>query len=170
MDGFRVMPMRDAAAVGDVFITLTGNAHVIGVEHMRLMKDGAIIANAGHFNVEIDLDALKQVAKGPRAVRQYVDEWLLDGKRVHVLGEGRLINLTAAEGHPASVMDLSFANQALAAEHLVRHGAELSKAVHRLPPDIDRRVAELKLAAMEIRIDQLTAEQRKYQASWDAGT
>ena len=170
MDGFRVMPMRDAAAVGDVFITLTGNAHVIGVEHMRLMKDGAIIANAGHFNVEIDLDALKQVAKGPRAVRQYVDEWLLDGKRVHVLGEGRLINLAAAEGHPASVMDLSFANQALAAEHLVRHGAGLSKAVHRLPPDIDRRVAELKLAAMEIRIDQLTAEQRKYQASWDAGT
>ncbi|HEX9582631.1 MAG TPA: adenosylhomocysteinase [Gemmatimonadales bacterium] len=170
MDGFRVMPMREAARVGDVFITLTGNAHVVGVEHMRLMKDGAIIANSGHFNVEIDLDGLKAAAQGPRSVRQYVDEWRLDGKRVHILGEGRLINLAAAEGHPASVMDLSFANQALAAEHLARHGAELSKAVHRVPEDIDRRVAELKLAAMDVRIDQLTAEQVKYLASWDAGT
>jgi adenosylhomocysteinase len=170
MDGFRVMPMRDAAAIGDVFITLTGNAHVIRVEHMRLMKDGAIIANSGHFNVEIDLDGLKQVAKGPRQVRQYVDEWRLDGKKVHVLGEGRLINLAAAEGHPASVMDLSFANQALAAEQLVRHGTGLSKAVHRVPQEIDRRVAELKLAAMDVRIDELTPEQRKYLASWDAGT
>ncbi|HXV87361.1 MAG TPA: adenosylhomocysteinase [Gemmatimonadales bacterium] len=170
MDGFRVMPMAEAARVGDVFITLTGNAHVIRVDHMRLMKDGAIIANSGHFNVEIDLDGLKQAARGPRPVRQYVDEWMLDGKRVHVLGEGRLINLAAAEGHPASVMDLSFANQALAAEYLAQHGTGLSKAVHRVPQDIDRRVAELKLAAMDVRIDQLTAEQRKYLASWDAGT
>ena len=170
MDGYRLMPMAEAAAVGDLFITLTGNAHVIAVEHMRRMKDGAMIANAGHFNVEIDLDGLKKVAKGPRAVRQYVDEWVLDGKQVYVLGEGRLINLAAAEGHPASVMDLSFANQALAAEHLVQHGKGLTKAVHRLPPEIDRRVAELKLAAMGVEIDRLTAEQGRYLSSWDAGT
>jgi adenosylhomocysteinase len=170
MDGYRVMPMREAAAVGDLFVTLTGDMHVISVEHMRLMKDGAIIANAGHFNVEIDLEALQRVATGPRRVRQYVDEWQLDGKRVFVLGEGRLINLAAAEGHPASVMDMSFANQALAAEHLVKHGDKLSKAVHRVPPEIDRQVAELKLAAMGVRIDALTPEQRRYLASWDAGT
>lgn len=170
MDGYRVMPMREAAALGDLFVTLTGDMHVIGIEHMRVMKDGAIIANSGHFNVEIDLDALQRAAKGPRQVRQYVDEWQLDGKRLFVLGEGRLINLAAAEGHPASVMDMSFANQALAAEHLVKNGAGLGKAVHRVPQEIDRRVAELKLAAMGVRIDELTAEQRRYLASWDAGT
>jgi adenosylhomocysteinase len=170
MDGYRVMPMREAAPLGDVFVTLTGDMHVIGVEHMRLMKDGAIIANSGHFNVEIDLEGLQRVATGPRRARQYVDEWQLDGKRIFVLGEGRLINLAAAEGHPASVMDMSFANQALAAEHLVKNGAGLSKAVHRVPQAIDRRVAELKLAAMGVRIDELTAEQRRYLASWDAGT
>jgi len=170
MDGYRVMPMAEAAKVGDVFVTLTGNLHVIRVEHMRLMKDGAIIANSGHFNVELALDALAEAAQGPRRTREFVDEWLLDGKRVFVLGEGRLINLAAAEGHPASVMDMSFANQALAAEHLVKFGGTLTKAVHRVPVEIDRRVAELKLAAQGIAIDTLTAEQRKYLASWDAGT
>jgi adenosylhomocysteinase len=170
MDGYRVMPMAEAAKVGDVFVTLTGNAHVIRVEHMRLMKDGAIIANSGHFNVELALDALAKVAQGPRRSREFVDEWMLDGKRLFVLGEGRLINLAAAEGHPASVMDMSFANQALAAEHLVKSGGTLSKAVHRLPAEIDRRVAELKLAALGVEIDTLTSEQRKYLASWDAGT
>ena len=170
MDGYRVMPMAEAATIGDVFVTLTGNAHVIRVEHMRLMKDGAIIANSGHFNVELALDRLAEIAQGPRRTREYVDEWILDGKRLYVLGEGRLINLAAAEGHPASVMDMSFANQALAAEHLAKSGGTLSKAVHRVPPEIDRRVAELKLAALGVRIDTLTAEQRKYLASWDAGT
>ena len=170
MDGYRVMPLREAAAVGDVFVTLTGNMHVIRLEHMRAMKDGAIIANSGHFNVEIDLDGLAKAAKGPKPARPFVEEWVLDGKRLFVLGEGRLINLVAAEGHPASVMDLSFANQALAAEHLVRQGGSLSKAVHRLPAEIDQRVAQLKLAAMGIGIDTLTAEQQKYLSSWEAGT
>jgi adenosylhomocysteinase len=170
MDGYRVMPLMQAAAEGDLFVTLTGDAHVIRLEHMRAMKDGAIIANSGHFNVEIDLDALSKAAKGPRQVRPFVDEWVLDGKRVFILGEGRLINLAAAEGHPASVMDLSFANQALAAEHLVRSGGSLAKAVHRLPGEIDRRVAQLKLAAMGIAIDTLTPEQEKYLASWEVGT
>ena len=170
MDGYRVMPLLEAAAVGDLFITLTGNLHVIRLEHMRAMKDGAMIANAGHFNVEIDLAALARAARGPRPVRPFVDQWELDGKRLFVLGEGRLINLAAAEGHPASVMDLSFANQALAAEHLVHQGGSLSKAVHRIPADIDRRVAELKLAAMGIGIDTLTPEQQHYLGSWEAGT
>ncbi len=170
MDGYRVMPLAQAAPVGDLFVTLTGDMHVIRLEHMRAMKDGAIIANAGHFNVEIDLEGLAKVAKGPRQVRPFVEEWVLDGKRLFVLGEGRLINLAAAEGHPASVMDLSFANQALAAEHLVREGGSLSKAVHRLPAEIDRRVAQLKLAAMGIAIDTLTPEQEKYLASWETGT
>ncbi|MBI2401893.1 MAG: adenosylhomocysteinase [Gemmatimonadetes bacterium] len=167
MDGYRVMPLREAALVGDLFVTLTGNLHVIRLQHLRAMKDGAIIANAGHFNVEIDLEGLAQVAKGPKPA---VEEWVLDGKRLYVLGEGRLINLAAAEGHPASVMDLSFANQALAAEHLVRHGGSLTKAVHRIPGEIDQRVARLKLAAMGIAIDSLTPEQQQYLASWEAGT
>lgn len=170
MDGYRLMPMADAAKIGDVFVTLTGNTHVIRVEHMRLMKDGAIIANSGHFNVEIDLEGLAKAAKGPRAVRAFVDEWMLDGKRLFVLGEGRLINLAAAEGHPASVMDMSFANQALAAEYVVRQAGALSKAVHRIPADVDRQVASLKLAAMGIAIDELTDEQQHYLVSWDAGT
>jgi adenosylhomocysteinase len=170
MDGYRVMPLKDAATQGDLFVTLTGDLHVIRLEHMRAMKDGAIIANSGHFNVEIDLDALAKAAKGPRSVRPFVDEWMLDGKRVFVLGEGRLINLAAAEGHPASVMDLSFANQALAAEHLVHRGGSLTKAVHRLPPEIDRQVAQLKLTAMGIGIDTLTPEQERYLASWEVGT
>jgi adenosylhomocysteinase len=170
MDGYRVMTMAEAAKVGDVFVTLTGNAHVIRLEHMRLMKDGAIIANAGHFNVELDLDALAKAAVGPRPVREFVDEWTLGGKRLFVLGEGRLINLAAAEGHPASVMDMSFANQALAAEHLATHAGTLSKAVHRVPVEIDQRIAKLKLAALGVEIDDLTEEQQQYLASWDAGT
>jgi adenosylhomocysteinase len=170
MDGYRVMPMPEAAKVGDVFVTLTGNTHVVSLEHMRLMKDGAIIANSGHFNVELALDALAKVAEGPKRVRDFVDEWLLDGKRLYVLGEGRLINLAAAEGHPASVMDMSFANQALAAEHLVRHAGTFSKAVHRVPEEIDQDIARLKLAALGVQIDQLTDEQEHYLSSWDEGT
>jgi adenosylhomocysteinase len=170
MDGYLVMPMKDAAKVGDVFVTVTGNTHVIRTEHMKVMKDGAIICNSGHFNVELDLDSLAKIAKGPREVRDFVQEWTLDGKRVFVLGEGRLINLAAAEGHPAAVMDMSFANQSLAAEHLVREGGTLSKAVHRLPVAIDQQVAGLKLEAMGVRIDELTKEQQRYLASWDAGT
>ena len=170
MDGFRVVPMAEAARVGDVFVTLTGNKHVIRIEHMRAMKDGAIVANSGHFNVEIDLDALKRAAQGPTPMRDFVEEWRLDGKRVFVLADGRLINLAAAEGHPASVMDMSFANQALAAEHVVRCAKELSKDVHRIPRELDADIARLKLAAMGVTIDALTPEQQKYLASWEMGT
>ncbi|HEX9282801.1 MAG TPA: adenosylhomocysteinase [Gemmatimonadales bacterium] len=170
MDGYRVMPMAEAARVGDVFVTLTGNTHVIRVEHMRAMKDGAILANSGHFNVEIDLEGLKRVAQGPTRVREHVDEWRLDGKRIFVLADGRLINLAAAEGHPASVMDMSFANQALAAEHVVAQAQRLSKDVHRIPRELDAEIARLKLAAMEVAIDTLTPEQQKYLASWEMGT
>jgi len=170
MDGYRVMPMAEAAAIGDVFVTLTGNTHVLRVEHMRAMKDGAVLANSGHFNVEIDLEGLKQVAQGPTRVREFVDEWRLGGKRVFVLADGRLINLAAAEGHPASVMDMSFANQALAAEHVVRHARELTKDVHRIPRELDAEIARLKLAAMGVAIDTLTPEQQKYLASWEMGT
>ena len=170
MDGFRVMPMAEAAPVGDVFVTLTGNVNVVRVEHMRRMKDGAVIANSGHFNVEIDLDGLKQAGTGPREARPFVDEWMLDGKRLFVLAEGRLINLAAAEGHPASVMDMSFANQALGAEYLVAQAAKLSKDVHRVPVEIDKEIARLKLAGMGLAIDTLTPEQQRYLASWDLGT
>jgi adenosylhomocysteinase len=170
MDGYRVLPMGKAAPLGDVFVTVTGDINAIRLEHMRAMKDGAILANAGHFNVEIDLEGLSRVAQGPRPVKPYVDEWILDGKRLFVLGQGRLINLAAAEGHPASVMDLSFANQALAAEHLVRHGGTLQKQVYRVPVEIDAQVARLKLAAMGVEIDELTEEQRKYLSSWESGT
>jgi adenosylhomocysteinase len=170
MDGYRVVPMADAARVGDIFVTLTGNFHVVRLEHMRLMKDGAVIANSGHFNVEIDLEGLAREAQGPTSVRDNVDEWRLGGKRIFVLAEGRLVNLAAAEGHPASVMDMSFANQALAAEYVAQHAAELTKDVHRIPPAIDREIAQLKLAAMGIAIDTLTPEQERYLASWDQGT
>jgi len=170
MDGYRVVPMAEAARVGDLFVTLTGNVEVIRVEHMRAMKDGAVLANSGHFNVEIDLEGLKRVAQGPVRVREFVDEWQLDGKRIFVLADGRLINLAAAEGHPASVMDMSFANQALAAEHVVRQAARLTKDVHRIPAELDREIARLKLQAMGTAIDTLTAAQSKYLASWDLGT
>ena len=170
MDGYRVVTMAEAAPLGDLFVTLTGNVHVVRLEHMRQMKDGAVIANSGHFNVEIDLDQLAKVAKGPTKVREFVDEWRLGDKVLFVLAEGRLVNLAAAEGHPASVMDMSFANQALAAEYVVRHAATLTKDVHRIPADLDQEIARLKLAAMGVDIDVLTPEQERYLASWDQGT
>jgi adenosylhomocysteinase len=171
MDGYRVVPMEDAAKVGDLFVTLTGNVEVIRVEHMRLMKDGAVLANSGHFNVEIDLEGLKKAAGGEsKAVREFVEEFQLGGKRIFVLGEGRLINLAAAEGHPASVMDMSFANQALAAEYVVHNAKKLSKDVHRIPAELDQEIARLKLQSMGVAIDTLTPAQRKYLASWDMGT
>ncbi len=170
MDGFEVMVMADAAPVGDLFITLTGNIHVIRAEHFSAMKDGAIVCNSGHFNVELDLEALAKISSARRHVRELVEEFTVKERRIMVLGEGRLINLAAAEGHPASVMDMSFANQALAAEVLAKEAGKMSKAVHRLPPAVDQEIARLKLQAMGIAIDTLTAEQVHYLASWDAGT
>jgi adenosylhomocysteinase len=170
MDGFEVMPMADAAARGDLFITLTGNIHVIRPEHFGAMKDGAIVCNSGHFNVELDLEGLAHIASSRRYVRDMVEEFVVKGKRIMVLAEGRLINLAAAEGHPASVMDMSFANQALAAEVLAKDAAKMSKAVHRLPASVDQEIAKLKLQSMGVAIDALTAEQVEYLASWDAGT
>lgn len=171
MEGFRVMPMREAAKVGDVFITVTGDINVIRPEHFRLMKDGAIVANSGHFNVELDLAGLRKMAKSRREVREFVEEFTLPGgRKVCVLGDGRLINLAAAEGHPASVMDMSFANQSLAAETLVKKGRGFQKKVYALPAEIDRQIASLKLKAMGVRFDVLTPEQKKYLASWEMGT
>ena len=170
MDGFDVRPMADAAPLGDLFVTLTGNINVVRPEHFSAMKDGAIVANSGHFNVELDLEGLAKIASERRQVRTMVEEFVVKGKRIMVLGEGRLINLAAAEGHPASVMDMSFANQALAAEVIAKDSATLSKAVHRLPAGVDQEIARLKLQSMGIRIDALTPEQQKYLSSWDAGT
>jgi adenosylhomocysteinase len=170
MDGFEVMPMAAAAPLGDCFVTLTGNVHVIRSEHFAAMKDGAIVCNSGHFNVELDLEALAKLASERRAVRNLVEEFVVKGKRIMVLGEGRLINLAAAEGHPASVMDMSFANQALAAELLAKESATMAKAVHRLPAAVDQEIARLKLQSMGITIDTLTPEQVEYLSSWDAGT
>jgi adenosylhomocysteinase len=170
MDGFEVSTMAEAAPVGDLFITLTGNLHVIRPEHFSAMKDGAIVCNSGHFNVELDLEGLAKISSGRRYVREMVEEFVVKGRRVMVLGEGRLINLAAAEGHPASVMDMSFANQALAAEVLAKEAGKMSKAVHRLPVAVDQEIARLKLQAMGVSIDTLTPEQVKYLASWDAGT
>lgn len=170
MDGFDVMTMADAAPLGDLFCTVTGNLHVIRPEHFGRMKDGAVVANSGHFNVELDLEGLGAMASDRRQVREFVDEYVIEGRRILVLAEGRLINLAAAEGHPASVMDMSFANQALAAEHLVAHQDTLTNAVHRLPPEVDGEIARLKLAAMGVTFDTLTPEQSHYLASWDAGT
>jgi adenosylhomocysteinase len=171
MDGFVVMPMAKAAEEGDIFITVTGDIGVLRAEHFKKMKDGAILANSGHFNVEIDIPALAKLAKKKREARPYVDEYTLpNGHRVHVLGEGRLINLTSAEGHPASVMDMSFANQALCAEFMVKNAKGLAKKVHSVPVEIDRNIARLKLAAMGVGMDTLTPEQEKYLASWQEGT
>jgi len=157
--------------VGDIFCTVTGNLHVIRKEHFGRMKDGAIICNSGHFNVEIDIPALGKMAKSVRTVRPFVQEYKLrDGRAIHVLGEGRLINLAAAEGHPANVMDMSFANQALSAEYILGHHGDLSDDVHPVPEPIDQEIARLKLAASGIRIDRLTPEQRKYLSSWEMGT
>jgi adenosylhomocysteinase len=171
MDGFAVMPIDEAARAGDIFVTLTGNLHVIREEHFRLMKDGAVVCNSGHFNVEIDLEALDRVAKERRPVRDFVEEYAMpDGRRIIVLGEGRLINLAAAEGHPASVMDMSFANQALSAEYVVKRQGQLEKRVYSVPKEIDLQIAALKLASMDVRIDTLTTEQRQYLESWSMGT
>jgi adenosylhomocysteinase len=171
MDGFRVMPLEQAAAEGDLFVTLTGDYHVIGEQHFRRMKDGAVVANSGHFNVELDLESLARISEvEPRTVKEQVQEFRVDGRRIYVLGEGRLINLAAAEGHPAAVMDMSFANQALAAEYLVRNAGDLTRDVHRVPLDVDREIARLKLVAMGIEIDRLTPEQERYLASWEMGT
>jgi adenosylhomocysteinase len=172
MDGFEVLPMREAVRVGDVFLTVTGNKSVIRREHFLRMKDGAIVANAGHFNVEIDIPALTALAKSRRRVRDFVDEYALRarGKRIHLLGEGRLINLAAAEGHPAMVMDMSFANQALSVLELARRSRSFGKTVHPVPREIDERIAALKLKSMGASIDRLTAAQRKYLAGWEEGT
>ncbi|HUS83159.1 MAG TPA: adenosylhomocysteinase [Dehalococcoidia bacterium] len=171
MDGLRVMPLAEAAPIGDVFVTLTGDINVIDRHHMEAMKDGAIIANSGHFDVEINLKALEQIAEGRRQIRPFVEEFrLADGRRLFVLGEGRLINLAAAEGHPASVMDMSFANQTLCAEYLALQEKRLPLGVHMVPEEIDREIARLKLASMGITIDTLTPEQETYLASWELGT
>jgi len=171
MDGFRVMPMLEAAKIGDIFVTSTGDKNVIDRHHFEVMKDGAILANSGHFNVEINIPALEAMAVEVRRVREFVDQYHLpDGRRISILGEGRLINLAAAEGHPASVMDMSFANQSLAVEYLVKHGKELEKRVYPVPRDIDKKIARLKLAAMGVEIDVLTPEQEEYLTSWEAGT
>jgi len=171
MDGYRVMPIARAAELGDVFVTVTGNKSVIRKEHFPRMKDGAILANSGHFNVEIELDALAALASARRIVRPFVEEFVLaGGRRVYVLGEGRLINLASAEGHPAAVMDMSFANQALSAEYMVAQGRTLEKKVYVVPRAIDREIARLKLASMDVQVDDLTPDQEAYLASWTHGT
>jgi adenosylhomocysteinase len=171
MDGFEVMPIRQAARIGDFFCTLTGDINVIRREHFATMKDGAIVANSGHFNVELDLEGLKSISKTNRRIRPFVEEFVLkDGRRINVLGDGRLINLAAAEGHPSSVMDMSFANQALSIEYMVKLKNALEKNVYPVPKKIDEMIAKEKLAAMGISIDRLTAEQKKYLASWQLGT
>jgi adenosylhomocysteinase len=171
MDGFDVVTMSEAARVGDIFCTLTGNLHVLRGEHFAKMKDGAIVCNSGHFNVEIDIPALAKTAKSVRTVRPFVEEYMMrDGRAIHVLAEGRLVNLAAAEGHPSNVMDMSFANQALSAEYLVRQKETLERRVYAVPEPIDREIARLKLRATGVRIDILTPEQKKYLASWEMGT
>ena len=171
MDGFRVMSLAQAAPLGDIFVTITGDVNVVDRRHLEVMKDGAILANSGHFNVELNLEALESMTEGRRQIRPSVEEFhLCDGRRLFLLAEGRLINLAAAEGHPASVMDMSFANQALSAEYLVLQEQRLPVAVHTVPREIDQEVARLKLAAMNITIDTLTEEQERYLASWQEGT
>ena len=171
MDGFRVLKMDDAAREGDIFVTVTGDVNVLDRKHFEAMKDGAILANSGHFNSEINLKALDELATGVRQVRPLVQEYrLADGRRVFLLGEGRLINLAGAEGHPAAVMDMSFANQALCGEYIAKNASQLERKVYDVPDDIDSEVARLKLHAMGIGIDTLTDEQRRYLSSWEEGT
>jgi adenosylhomocysteinase len=171
MDGFRVLPMAEAAKIGDVFVTVTGDINVIDRQHFEVMKDGAIVCNSGHFNVEINIPALEEMASHKRLVRPFVEQYELpDGRRINLLAEGRLVNLSAAEGHPASVMDMSFANQALSLEYLIQHADELSKTVHPVPQEIDQAIARLKLQAMGIEIDTLSPEQVAYLQSWEEGT
>ena len=171
MDGYRVMPLSEAAKEGDIFVTVTGDINVIDHPHLKAMKSGAILANSGHFNDEINLTALDGLAKSVRTVRRSLEEYALhDGRRLYVLAEGRLVNLASAEGHPAAVMDMSFANQALSAEHLVKHGRQMERRVYPVPLEIDREIARLKLAAMGVAIDRLTPEQEQYLSGWEAGT
>ncbi|MBA7696206.1 Adenosylhomocysteinase [subsurface metagenome] len=171
MDGFQVMPLMEAAKEGDIFITLAGDKHVIDKDHLQVMKDGAILANSGHFNVEINIPALESMSSGKREIRPFVDEYALeDGRHLYLLGEGRLINLAAAEGHPASVMDMSFANQALCLEYMVKNRGKLELRVSPVPEEIDKQVARLKLNSMGINIDTLTPEQERYLTSWQEGT
>jgi len=171
MDGYRVMPMNDAVKIGDFFCTLTGDINVIDRHHFEVMKDGAIVSNSGHFNVEINIPSLDEMAVDKQLVRPFVEQYTLkDGRQIHILGEGRLINLSAAEGHPASVMDMSFANQALSAEYMVKNGKSLKKMVYSVPEDIDREIARIKLEAMGIFVDTLTEEQIHYLNSWQEGT
>jgi adenosylhomocysteinase len=171
MDGYRVMSMAEAAVIGDIFVTVTGNKHVIARDHFERMKSGAILCNSGHFNVEIDLEALGRMSSSHRQTREFVEEYSFrDGRRLNVLADGRLINLSAAEGHPASVMDMSFANQALSAEYMVKNHSHLENRVYAVPEDLDKQVARMKLEAMGVKIDRLTAEQEHYLASWSEGT
>ena len=171
MDGYRVMPLAEASKIGDFFCTLTGDIHVIDEKHFLAMKDGAIVSNSGHFNVELNLNALAKMSKGRRKIREFVEEHTLkNGKRIYILAEGRLINLSAAEGHPSSVMDMSFANQALSAEYLLKKRKRLDKQVYAVPSAIDEMIAKLKLKSMGIKIDTLTKEQKEYLSSWEAGT
>ena len=171
MDGFEVMPIMDAAKIGDIFVTVTGDINVIRREHFMVMNDGAIVSNSGHFNVELDIKGLELLSKARRIIRDFVEEFTLkDGRRIYLLGEGRLINLAAAEGHPASVMDMSFANQALSAEYMAKNYKKLGNQVYSVPEDIDKNIARLKLKSLGIKIDTLTAEQKKYLASWEMGT
>jgi adenosylhomocysteinase len=172
MDGYEVMAMSDAAKIGDIFCTVTGDINVIDAHHFEVMKDGALVANSGHFNVEINIPALEKMSKGkPSLVRPFVDQYeTKDGRKINILGEGRLINLASAEGHPASVMDMSFANQALSAEYMVKNSSTLEKKVYSVPEDIDKEIARIKLSAMGVKIDTLTDEQVKYLNSWEEGT
>ncbi len=171
MDGYRVMPMAEAAPIGDIFVTATGDINVIDTHHFEKMKQGAIVANSGHFNVEINIDGLRAMSQGdPRLVRPFVEEYIVKGRAIYLLGEGRLINLAAAEGHPASVMDMSFANQALGAEYMVKHAAEMGAEVYTIPADVDNEIARLKLEAMGINIDTLTPQQEQYLNQWEEGT
>ncbi|MDP3787259.1 MAG: adenosylhomocysteinase [Candidatus Omnitrophota bacterium] len=171
MDGFRVMPMKEAARIGDIFVTVTGDCKVLRAEHFKLMKDGVIICNSGHFNVEIDIPALGKMSRKKRSIREFVEEYTMrDGRRINLLGEGRLINLAAAEGHPAQVMDMSFANQALSAEFVKLNSKRLKNKVYPVPVDIDEKIAALKLRSMKIAIDILTPEQKEYLSSWELGT
>lgn len=171
MDGYRVMPLMEASKIGDIFVTVTGDTSVLRKEHFEVMKDGAILANSGHFNVEINIPDLEKISKSKRKIREYVEEYILeDGRRLFLLGEGRLINLAAAEGHPAAVMDMSFANQALCAEYIKKEGEKLEPRVYPVPEDIDKEVARLKLKSMEVEIDKLTPEQEEYLKSWELGT
>ena len=171
MDGFRVMPMAEAAKIGDIFVTVTGNKSVLTGEHFERMKEGAVICNAGHFNVEIDIPALEKLSSGKKVARPFVDEYTMkDGRRIYLLAEGRLVNLSAAEGHPAAVMDMSFANQALAAEYMMKHSQELQPQVYPVPELIDQHIAKIKLESMGVHVDKLTPEQEHYLASWSEGT